>query len=124
MNSGRKIIRSFGFACNGLKTCFISEINFKIHLLLTVIAVSFGIGLSISGTEWSALIFCIAFVTAMEMINTAIEKLCDVVHKDFHPVIKKVKDIAAGAVLLAATGAVITGLLIFLPKIIMYIKSF
>jgi diacylglycerol kinase len=124
MSSGRKIIKSFAFAWNGLKICFISETNFKVHLLLAIIAVSFGIGFSISGTEWLALLFCIAFVLVMEMMNTAIEKLCDVVHKDFHPGIKKVKDIAAGAVLVAATGALITGLFIFLPKIIISIKSF
>ncbi|MGG9961564.1 diacylglycerol kinase family protein [Ferruginibacter sp. SUN106] len=124
MSSGHKIIKSFAFAWNGLKTCFISETNFKIHLLLAVIAISFGIGFSISGTEWLALIFCIVFVLVMEMINTAIEKICDVVHKDFHPGIKKIKDIAAGAVLVASGGASITGLVIFLPKIIIYIKSF
>jgi len=59
MSSGRKIIKSFVFAWSGLKTCFISGANFKVHLLLTIIAVSFGIGFSISGTKWLALIFCI-----------------------------------------------------------------
>jgi diacylglycerol kinase len=59
----------------------------------------------------------------MEMLNTAIEKLCDVVHKEIHPGIKKVKDIAAGAVLIAAFCSVITGAVIFLPKIIHFIKS-
>ena len=73
--------------------------------------------------EWIAIGFCIAFVIAMEMLNTAIEKLCDVVHQEVHPGIKKVKDIAAGAVLISAIFSLITGLIIFLPKIIMYFKS-
>jgi diacylglycerol kinase len=57
------------------------------------------------------------------MINTAIEKLCDVVHKDFHPQIKIIKDMAAGAVLIAAISSLITGVVIFVPKIIFFIKS-
>jgi diacylglycerol kinase len=67
--------------------------------------------------------FCIAFVISMEMLNTAIEKLCDVVHKELHPDIKRVKDIAAGAVLVSAIFSLMTGLIIFLPKIILYFKS-
>ncbi|MFM2326878.1 MAG: hypothetical protein RIR31_1080, partial [Bacteroidota bacterium] len=55
--------------------------------------------------------------------NTAIEKLCDIVHKDFHPQIKIIKDMAAGAVLIAAISSLITGVIIFVPKIIIYIKS-
>jgi undecaprenol kinase len=60
---------------------------------------------------------------AMEMVNTAIEKLSDVVQEAFHPAIKKVKDIAAGAVLAAATGSFFIGAVIFLPKIILFLKS-
>ena len=119
-----KLIKSFAFALNGLKACFFSETNFKIHLLLALFAVSFGIGFKLSGTQWLAIIFCIAFVTALEMINTAIEKLCDVVHKDLHPTIKKVKDISAGAVLIAAVCSLIVGAVIFVPKIIIYIQLF
>ena len=118
-----KIIKSFVFAFNGIKICFFSETNFKIHLLVAVIAVLFGIGFKISGTEWLAIIFCISLVVAMEMINTAIEKLCNVVHKDFSMCIKNVKDIAAGAVLVTALFTLLTGIIIFLPKIITCIKA-
>ena len=118
-----KLFKSFAFAFNGLKICFASEINFKIHVLFAIIAVLFGIGFKISDTEWLVVVFCIAFVIAMEMINTAIEKLCDVVHKDFHPQIKIIKDMAAGAVLIAAINSLIMAGIIFVPKIIVYIKS-
>ena len=118
-----KVIKSFAFACNGFKICFTSETNFKIHLLLAAATVLLGFILPISHTEWVAIIGCIALVTALEMINTALEKLCDVVHKDHHTGIKKVKDIAAGAVLVAAGCSFIIGLIIFLPKIILLIKS-
>lgn len=118
-----KLIKSFAYAMNGLKICFAGEPNFRIHTFLAIIAVIFGIAFHISAIEWIAICFCIAFVISMEMLNTAIEKLCDVVHQDVHPGIKLVKDIAAGAVLVSAICSLITGGIIFLPKIIMYLKS-
>jgi len=119
-----KLLRSFSYAFNGLKICFISETNFRIHILLTAVVIVLGFVFKISAAEWLTVILCIAFVTVMEMMNTAIEKLCDMVHKETHPAIKKVKDIAAGAVLLAAISSVVIAANIFLPKIFIYIKSF
>ncbi|MGF2413676.1 diacylglycerol kinase family protein [Ferruginibacter sp.] len=119
-----KLLRSFAFAFNGWKICFSSEINFRIHMLFTIAALLLSITLKITSAEWLAIIFCIAFVAAMEMTNTAIEKLCDVVQPGIHLAIKKVKDIAAGAVLLAAVCSVVIGSIIFLPKIIILMKSF
>ena len=117
-----KILKSFAFAFNGLKICFSNETNFKVHILLVVIAMLFGIGFTISGTEWLAIFFCIALVLSMEMVNTAIEKLCDMVQVDFHPAIKKIKDIAAGAALVTATCSVLVAAIIFVPKIFHCIK--
>ena len=118
-----KIIKSFVFAFNGVKNCFTSETNFKIHTMAAVITIALGIAVHISNTEWLIVIGCIAFVITMEMLNTAIEKLCDVVQEGFHPGIKKVKDIAAAAVLVSAACSAIIGVIIFLPKIIYGIKS-
>lgn len=117
-----KLIKSFKYACQGIKSCFESEPNFRIHFFAAITAIIFSVLLSISATEWIAVGFCIAFVTAMEMMNTAIEKLCDMIHKEPHPGIKKIKDIAAGAVLVSAVFSLITAAIIFLPKIIMYFK--
>ena len=117
-----KLIKSFGYAWAGIRSCFQSEPNFRIHTALAIVALLFSIVFKISTNEWIAVCFCIAFVLIMEMLNTAIEKLCDVVHKEVHPGIKKVKDIAAGAVLIAAFFSAITGAIIFLPKIINLIK--
>ncbi len=119
----KKIVKSFVYAFNGLKLCFASEVNFKIHLLSAIAVLLLGVVFKISNTEWLAVIICIAFVTALEMINTAIEKLCDMVNAAVDPGIKKVKDIAAGAVLVVAVGSLVIGVIIFLPKIIVYIKS-
>lgn len=121
--TGMRLIRSFKYALNGIKQCFISEHNFRIHVGFAVIAIIFAAFFRVSIAEWVAVGFCIAFVIVMEMLNTAIEKLCDVVHPDAHPDIKKVKDIAAGAVLVAAVLSAVTGVVIFVPKIISFIKD-
>ena len=70
------------------------------------------------------MLLCIGSVLVVELLNTAIEKLCDVLQKNFHPGIKIVKDVVAGAVLVSALGSVCIGAMIFLPKIIHLIKSF
>lgn len=118
----KSLIKSFAFAWAGLKNCFVSETNFRIHILAAVAVSIGGFLFKISLTESIAVGFCIAFVITMEMMNTAIEKLCDVVHKGPHPGIKKVKDIAAGAVLVSAFFSLVTAAIIFLPKIFMYLK--
>jgi undecaprenol kinase len=118
-----KLLKSFAFAFNGIKICFASETNFKIHIAIGLATILLGLGFGILYSEWIVICICIALVIAMEMINTAIEKLCDVVQTSFHPTIKKVKDIAAGAALIMAIASVIVGAIIFLPKIIIYLQS-
>lgn len=118
-----RLKKSFVFAWAGIRSCFQSEPNFRIHSVLAIVVLVFSMVFNISTIEWMAVCFCIAFVITMEMLNTAMEKLCDVVHKEVHPGIKKIKDIAAGAVLVAAFCSLITGAIIFLPKIISLIKS-
>ncbi len=119
-----KILKSFAFAFNGIRLCFKTETNFKIHVTLAALVIILGFILAISVTEWMAIIFCIGFVITIEMVNTALEKLCDLVNAAIHPVIKKVKDIAAGAVLLSAVASFIIGGIIFLPKIMVFLKLF
>ena len=118
-----RLIKSFSFALNGLKVCILKGANFRIHLLCTAIVIALALFFNISTIEWLVLLLCIGFVLAMEMLNTAIEQLCDVVHKEIHVGIKLTKDIAAGAVLLSAIIAAICGAFIFLPKIFSFIQS-
>ncbi len=119
-----KLLRSFVHAFNGIRLSFASELNFRIHAVAALLVTILSAALDIAVFEWLLVGFCIAFVIVVEMLNTAIEKLCDVVQPEVNPVIKKVKDIAAGAVLVAAIFCVIAGLIIFVPKIIEYLKSF
>lgn len=118
-----KILKSFSFAWNGLKVCFETETNFKIHLFFAAITILLGINFHLSTTEWVIVAVCIGLVLTAELLNTAIEKLCDIVQPEFHSGIKRVKDISAGAVLLAAFISAVTGTVIFLPKIMTLIKS-
>lgn len=123
LNGKMKLLRSFVFAWNGLRYCSKTQLNFKIHLFLAAMAIFAGICFRISKTEWMIIAFCITMVLVTEMLNTAFEKLSDIVHLAYHPGIKLVKDIAAGAVLIAAFMSAVTGTIIFLPKILIVLKS-
>lgn len=118
-----KWLSPFKYAFAGIRSCFVSELNFRMHSLFAFIALLLSYVLTISAIEWIAVCFCIAFVVTIEILNTAVEKLCDIVHKEMHPGIKKVKDMAAGAVLVAAIFSVITGAVIFLPKLYHFIYT-
>ena len=111
-------ILSFGFAIQGLITFFKTQHNAWIHLLATIVVIVAGFVLKVNHSEWCWLIISIAMVFMAEMFNTAIEFLTDLVSPQFHPLAKKVKDVAAGAVLIVSIGAVAIGLIVFLPKLI------
>jgi len=116
-NGFRYQMKSFVFAYNGLKKIFFIEKKAIIHLIISTIAILCGFILSINTTEWSILIITIVVVFSLEMVNTAIEKLVDIVQPEFQEKAGLIKDLAAGAVLFASIGAVAIGLIIFLPKI-------
>ncbi|MDZ7879336.1 MAG: diacylglycerol kinase family protein [Saprospiraceae bacterium] len=113
----RKRIESFGYAFKGLATLFSSQPNARIHAVALAVAVSFGFYFKIEKTEWLAITLIAALVLSAEAMNTAVEFVVDLVSPDYHPLAGKAKDVAAAAVLLAAFGAIIVGLIIFLPKI-------
>jgi diacylglycerol kinase (ATP) len=119
--SMKKLIRSFGFAFKGLAYATKTQLNFRIHLVATVIAAFMGYALHISVNEWQWLLLCIAFVLVAELFNTAIEFLTDLVSPEYNELAGHVKDISAGAVTVAALFALITGIIIFLPKLLVLI---
>ena len=114
----KKRLISFKYAINGIKILFREEPNAKIHLFATICVLIAGFAFRISGGEWMAVIFCIGLVIALEAINSAIENMADFVSPEKHETIKKVKDLAAGAVLIGAVAAAIVGVIVFLPKIL------
>lgn len=114
----KRLKRSFKFAFSGIYKLFSTEKNAKIHLVATLIVIILGILLKVSSIEWIILILCISIVLAAEAFNTSIEKLADKVSLEVSPIIKDLKDISAGGVLILALGALICGLIIFLPKLL------
>ena len=119
----RKRLKSFVYAWNGIKIVLLDEHNARIHFLATLCAIILGFYLNISSQEWIAVLIAIGFVFAMEMVNSAIENLCDFVSPQKHDTIKKVKDLAAGAVLISAITALFIGLIVFVPKLLQIIHE-
>lgn len=112
------MINSFRNAFNGIGVLFKRERNAQIHLVIFCCVVASGFFFSLTALEWIIVITVSSLVFAVEAINTSIEILANVVSPEYHPQIKLVKDISAGAVLLTAIAAVVAGFIIFLPKII------
>jgi diacylglycerol kinase (ATP) len=111
-------IRSIGYALAGIATMLRTQHNAWLHLAATVAVVLAALLLGVTAGEWAALILAIVIVWSAEALNTAFERLCDVAHPDFHPLVKQAKDVAAAAVLIAGVGAAAVGLLIFGPRLI------
>lgn len=103
-------MRSFGHALSGLGHLLRTEHNAWVHAAATVAVVAIGLWLGLSAAEWRWILLAVALVWMAEAFNTSLETLCDVVSPERRPAIKRVKDIAAGAVLIAALTAVGIGL--------------
>lgn len=112
MINGRKVLRSFRFAGQGVLDLFRYENNAKVHLSLAVGVVAVGVFLHLSRLEWAIILTQIGLVWAAEAMNTALEKLCDFVSPGLHPQIRAIKDMASGAVLILAVTAAVVGALI------------
>ena len=119
----KKRIRSFGYAGRGIRLVFATEANMKIHIVIAILVVICGFLFCISRIEWMLCLLCIGLVFGMEMMNTAIENVVNLASPAFHPLAGKAKDIAAGAVLICAIIAVIVGLLIFVPKGLIFLQT-
>jgi len=111
-------VQSFKYAFSGLWTLLSTQHNAWIHAVATLVVVTCGFIVRLSLMEWCVIVLAIIIVWMAEAFNTALEFLADVAHPDYHPLIKKVKDIAAGAVLLSAIGAAIVGGIVFWGKIV------
>ena len=114
----RDVISSLEFALTGIFTAFKEEKNMRSHVLSAIAAIIAGLIFRISATEWLLLLLSIFLVIAFEIMNSAVENVVDLA-SDYHFSMraKNAKDMAAGAVLVVSGFAVITGLIIFLPKL-------
>lgn len=110
------LAQSFGYAFQGIGTCIREERNIKIHLTVAGLVVLCGWYFHISALEWCICLSLFGLVLALELVNTAVESVVDLVTEERRPLAKKAKDTAAGAVLIAAICAAAAGLIIFVPK--------
>lgn len=108
-------VRSFAVAFQGIASAFASELHMKVHLVFAIAALVACWVLRVESWGWCIVMVCIGMVIAAEVLNTALEALCDKVSPEFDEHIKVAKDAAAGAVLVLAITAVIVGLTIYIP---------
>ncbi|HEY9046560.1 MAG TPA: diacylglycerol kinase family protein [Ohtaekwangia sp.] len=114
----RAFLKSFVYAWQGIIVALREQRNLKIHVAVAILVIAAGIYYPVTRTEWCVLLLCIALVISLELINSSIENLVDLVTKEHHPLAGRVKDIAAGAVLVASIMAFFIGLMIFIPHIL------
>ena len=112
-----KRIKSFAHAFRGIKAFIIKEHNARIHAAAIIVVILLAIFLKVDKLEIILLLFVTGLVWICEMINSAIEKMMDFITTEKLPQIKFIKDVSAGAVLIAAIIALTTGCLIFIPKL-------
>ena len=113
----RRRVASFGHALRGVGAALRSEVHLQFHAVTTVVVVGLGFYFKLNWLEWALIALAVAGVWAAELFNTAIEALTNLVSPGYHPLAGKAKDVAAGAVLLAALGALVVGGLVFGPKV-------
>ena len=113
----RERLASFRNAFRGIGTLVATQTNARIHLLATVLVITAGLYLGVGRSDWLWLATAITIVWLAEGLNTALEFLADAVNSERHPLIAKAKDVAAAAVLIAALGAVVIGLLVLVPYV-------
>jgi diacylglycerol kinase len=113
----KKRIHSFGYALNGIFYAVKNETHLKIHIVIALFVCTLGFLLNISIIEWAICLLCIGLVIGMELINTAIERVMDLISPEKNDIVGKVKDIAAGAVLVCAIVSFVIGIIIFGTRI-------
>lgn len=118
--SGR--LKSFKYAIHGAYKLISSEHSIMAQCLIAVLATIMGFFFNITATEWMFQIFGIGLVLSIEGLNTAVEKIADFIHPEFHVKIGFIKDIAAGAVFFAACTSLLIGIIIYTPYVVTFIN--
>lgn len=111
------MIRSFGYAGEGVWVMLRTQPNFVVHTCAAILALTLGALLGLSPTEFAIIVATIALVLIIECFNTALETLCDIVSPDFHPLVKRAKDISAAAVLIGALGSLVIAVVVYGPHL-------
>lgn len=112
-----RTVRAFGYAIKGVRVASRDRM-FRIQLVCAAIAIALGLLVTLSAIEWCVLVLTISLVLAFEVMNTAVEAVVDLVSPEPHPLAGRAKDLAAGAVLIASIGALVVGLVLFVPRFV------
>lgn len=110
----KQFVQSFVFAAKGIRQAVKGQRNLKIHIAVAMAVVAAGVHYTITSTEWGLVILAVGLVITAELMNTSIEGLVDLVEPKHHPLAGKIKDIAAGGVLVASACAAGIGILVFM----------
>ena len=114
-------LRNIGYANQGIAYFFKTERNGRIQAMVASIIIVLAFFLQVSSMEWCFILACIAAVLSLEMTNTALERVCEMLSKDFHPIVKVIKDLAAGAVWVASIFSSVIGAIIFYPYVVKFL---
>ena len=117
----KRLINSFGYAFEGIKQAYLGEQNMRIHFFMASLVIKFGFFLKISYMEWLVCLLLIGLVIMAEFINTAVEYVVDLASPKVHPLAKAAKDTASAGVLMMEIISAAIGLIIFVPKLIVFI---
>lgn len=109
----KKLIKSFSWAINGLKTVWREEKNFRIETIIAIGVILLGLLDGLSETKWALIWIAITIVLSSEIVNTAVEDICNKIEPETNPIIGKIKDIMAGFVLISCIGATMIGIIVF-----------
>jgi undecaprenol kinase len=120
-NMGMKhsVAKSFKYALEGISVAIKNEPNLRIHMFFAILALTLGAFLKLNTLEWLILAFTIFWVISLELLNTVLESIVDLVSPEIKGAAKVAKDVSAACVLLSAILSIIVGTLLFLPKIIL-----
>ncbi len=113
----KQLIQSFVFAAKGIRQAITGQRNLKIHVAVAMAVAAAGVHYTISNAEWGLVLLAVGLVITAELMNTAIEGLVDLLEPRHHPLAGKVKDIAAGGVLVASVCAAGIGVLVFMKYV-------
>ena len=113
----KKFITSVGYAVKGIGSTFRTQQNFRVQIVVAMFVCIAGGYFHVTATEWCVLLGLCGLVLGLELINTSLENLTDLITPEQHPLAANAKDAAAGAVLLASLIALIAGVIIFAPYV-------
>lgn len=119
----KRFILGFYFAFQGILNTLKSERNMRVHFLVALLVILAGFYFGLAPLEWLLVGLSISLVIGFELINTAIERVCDLINTSNHPLAKAAKDASAGAVLVAAGFALLVGYLIFFPRLVTLVSG-